>query len=322
VGLGLLLFVPVFLWWNARHEWAAVRFHLASRHDWTVSWKLAARYVLGHAGVLSPVVYAGILIAFAVCARLWRRERHAAAAWVLAFGVLPIAFFLPPSLFTKWTTIREHWDVVGYATGLVGLGAVIDGLGRANGRARRALGIATFATAALASACVAVAVIWPQTAIALGSRPPTRKMLGWARLAQRVRDVRAQWDGPAPTIVTESFTPALCLGFHLRDQAAIHTLDDERNHDYGLADQLEAWGIDETALLREHAGEDVLYVHEYRVEHDEDPIEDPPDRILALCAQVEPIDHVEIAYGGKPVRYFGLFRGTALRATAPPPDRP
>ncbi len=322
IGIGLLLFVPVFLWWNALYEWAAVRFHLASRHEWTASWKLAMRYVLGHAGVLSPAIYAGILFAFVVCARLWRRQRHAAAAWVLSFGVLPIAFFLPPSLFTKWTTMREHWDVVGYATGLLGLAAVIDGLGRADGKARRALGAVTLGTALLASACVAVAVIWPQTAVALGTRPPTRKMLGWTRLAQRVREARAQWDGPPPPIVTESFTPALCLGFHLRDQGLIHTLDNERNHDYGLADQLESWGIDEATLLRQHAGEDVLYVHEYRVDDDEDAIEDPPDRILALCAQVEPIGQVEIAYGGEPVRLFGLFRGRALRATAPPPDEP
>jgi len=321
IGIGLLLFVPVFLWWNARYEWAAVRFHLASRHDWTLSWKLAARYVFGHAGVLSPVIYAGILFAFVVCARLWRRERHAAAAWVLSFGVLPILFFLPPSLFTKWTTIREHWDVVGYATGLLGLAAAIDGLGRAGGKARRTLGVVTFGTAMLVSACVAVAVIWPQTAVVFGTRPPTRKMLGWPELAQRIRDTRAQWDGPAPAVVTESFAPALCLGFHLREKGLIYTLDDERNHEYGLVDQLERWGIDEATLLRKHAGEDVLYVHEYRVERDEDPIEDPPDRILALCAQAEPIGHVEIAYGGEPIRLFGLFRGHGLRATAPPPDR-
>ncbi|MFW6161227.1 MAG: glycosyltransferase family 39 protein [Planctomycetota bacterium] len=321
VGLGLGLFVPVFLWWNAGHEWTAVRFHLGSRHHWTASWTLAARYIFGHARVLSPVIYVGILFAFVVCGRLWWRTRHAAAGWVLAFGVLPILFFLPPSVFTEWTSIREHWDVVGYATGLVGLAAVIDGLGRADGAARRALGVVALVTALLASACVAVAVVWPQTAVALGTRPPTRKMLGWERLADRVRATRAAWDGPPP-IVTGSFTPALCLGFHLRERGAIYTLDHERNHDYGLAHQLELWGIDEAILLRQHAGEDVLYVHEYRVDDDEDAIEDPPDRILTLCAEVEPLGHVAIVYGGQPVRLFGLFRARALRATAPPPDEP
>jgi len=74
LGVGMACFLPVFVAWNWQHGWATLRFHLAARHDWSFSLKTCARYVLGHAGALSPVLYVGVLASLVAAGRAWWRS--------------------------------------------------------------------------------------------------------------------------------------------------------------------------------------------------------------------------------------------------------
>lgn len=180
-GAALALFLPVFLGWQASHGWPATRYHLAARHEWAPSAKRAASYVLNHAASYSPVLWAGAIGALVAAARAaWRGE--ARGALLAGFGLLPIAFFLPPSVGTKNLMVQMHWAAFGYAVGLVALGGVVAG----GGRWRRRLGVAALGVGGLATAAILVGIFCPRLPLAFGMRPPGHRLLPWRELAERL----------------------------------------------------------------------------------------------------------------------------------------
>ena len=136
--IGLGLFVPVFLWGDARQGWPTLRYHLAARHEWHVSTRAATMYVGGHLGAISPVLAIGILWAIVH----WWRRRTWRGLWLASFACVPIAFFLVPSLLTRRTMVRVHWDAPGYAAGILALALILGGRGA---RRRQRTGLATAA---------------------------------------------------------------------------------------------------------------------------------------------------------------------------------
>lgn len=325
-GLGLVLFGSVFVAWNARHGWAAVRFHLAARHTWTFSWARLGGYVLGHLGAISPVICVGVFAAFVGLWRSWRRSARRGDAWLLSFGLVPILFFLVPSLFTKRLLIRVHWDLIGYAVGIVALAGLI--AGQEGGRRRRRLGVASVAAGALITVALFASSFWPALAVAAGTRPPTVKMLGWEELAARVREMEAghglragRWDEPR-FILTSSFHSALCLAFQRGSREGIYTIRSAHDRRYGLTAQLEAWGIDEERALAEHFAHDAIYIHEFRRPDRPGPKDQPRrvyryfealegrtgDRNWLTRHELEPLAEAKVTIAGRTVRRFGLYR--------------
>ncbi|MCX8038328.1 MAG: glycosyltransferase family 39 protein [Candidatus Sumerlaeia bacterium] len=313
IGAGLLLFVPVFVVWNMHHDWASVRYHLASRHEWLVRGEEAAIYVAGHAGLHSPLIWLGVFAGFVAAYRAWRRTGDERAAWVLAFGLLPILFFLVPSVFTRRNLMREHWDAFGYAVGLIGFAAYATDT--TAGVWRRRYASVAAALAALMMAGVAASAIWPALPARLGVRPPARTMLGWQELAEAVAAQRLSRSGEVSFVLTESFPAALCLGFHLNQRTDLYTLDHMRNASYGLVQQLQMWGIDLATLLRDRQGQHALYIFEYRIRKRTGQ-EDEPTRVFRYFHSVEKIADVDIVRGGKRLRHFGLFLARSLKAPA------
>jgi hypothetical protein len=263
VGAGL--FVPVFLIWDHAHGWAAISYHLKSRHHWGFEPSLVRDYVLGHAGAVTPVLLVAVIWALARWAMLWRRG-DARGAWLLSFSVFPVAFFLVPSLGTESFMWRVHWDAVGYATALVALGCLLGGgdlVERVRRRWRR-VSVVGLAVAGLAVAVLIAVAAFPCTALHAGlSRPPLRTVLGWRELAAKVREREEAWSGPDRFIVTESFNTALCLGFHLDRREGIYCLPHSRNRRYGLEEALNEWGIDWQTMVREQTGRPALYVGQW-----------------------------------------------------------
>ncbi len=316
IGVGLLLFVPVFAAWNMHHDWASVRYHLASRHEWLVRGEEAAIYLAGHAGLHSPLIWLGVFAGFAAAWRAWRRTGDERAAWVLAFGLLPILFFFVPSVFTRRDLMREHWDAFGYAAGLIGFAAFATE--KTAGFWQRRYAGAAAAVAALMTAGVAASAIWPALPARLGARPPARTMLGWHELADAVAAQRLQRSGEVSFTLTESFPAALCVGFYLNQRTDLYTLDHMRNASYGLVQQLQTWGMDLQRLLRERQGQNALYIFEYRIRKRTGQ-EDEPTRIFRYFEWVEKIADVDIVRGGKRLRHFGLFFCRSLKT---PPGTP
>ncbi|MFW6163714.1 MAG: glycosyltransferase family 39 protein, partial [Planctomycetota bacterium] len=156
LALGVVLFAPVFLAWNASYGWPAFAYHLGARHEWELKAKHPVQYLLAHAGAYSPLLWVGILVGLVAGCRAWRRG-ELRGAWLAAFGGLPILFFLAPSVLTARSMIRVQWDEMGYATGAVALAATLssEGFRRPAGRAWR-----RFAAAGLALGALVGLVVW------------------------------------------------------------------------------------------------------------------------------------------------------------------
>lgn len=312
VILGAALFAPVFLAWNSRYDWGALRYHLGARHEWVWDADLFGYYFLGHAGVISPALFLAVIVAMVAAWRSWRRGDER-GAWVLSFTLVPVLFFFAPSVFTKRLMVREHWDAIGYAAGIVavaGLVAPRDASSRGQGW-RRGLGVGALGVALLCTVALLVLSGWPSLAVRLGVRAPTDHMLGWRELAGRVRELEASWAGAPPFLVADSFRPALCVGFHLNRHTHIYTLRHERNIRYGLDDQLRERGMDVRDMREAHAGEDAIYLHEYRA--DSSGVEHEPTSVYRFFHKVEPIEDFRVVHGGREVKHFGIFRARDCR---------
>jgi len=323
LGLGSALFVPVFLAWNAGNDWAAIRYHLSSRHHWEFAWGDAVRYVAAHAGAISPLTLVGVLAGFVAAWRSWRRGDWS-AAWVIAFGFLPIAFFLLPSAFTRRGLMRVQWDEVGYAVGTIGFAAAVVGRTGAAGarRAWRRLGVGALVMACAVSGALIIGSRWPRAALGLGLRAPTRQTIGWRELAQRVREIRSSWQGEEPLIVANSFSTLFCLAVHLHQRDGLYTLESRANVRYGLVEELGVWRVDEEHLTqrlgRSAPTLGVLFIDEH-FGTDSDPWHARiPRRIRRSFASVERLEPLVITRGGHMIKHFTLCACRGWRGAAAP----
>jgi len=308
VLIGLALFVPVFLAWDARHGWPALGYHLVARHQWKLSAGLIADHVGTHLLALSPLLVVGV---FWALGRWWplRRRSDWRCSWVAAFGWVPIVFFALPSLFTERRMIRVQWDAVGYAAGIVAFALLLRERGVRGRRLRRRrwLGGAAVGLGATFLSIALVTVMWPSLAFLVGARPLTARMIGWRELADDVRRLQAAPEGRSRFLVTESFRTAFCLSFRLGVREGIYTLAHERNMRYGLEEELSRLGIDEAHMLAERTGQDALYVHEYHFSARRGA-DDPPWRIYRLFSRVEQVGDSPVTLAGRQLRHYGLFR--------------
>jgi len=312
--LGMLLFVPVFLLWDSRNEWTTLRYHLVSRQHWTWKTDGVMEYVLGHLLFISPVLCVGALVALGWA---WRRRRHGDArrAWVAAFGLVPILFFLPPSIFTERFFTREHWDAVGYAAALVALSGYLTDTSAGERSVRRRLIWAKLGVG-LAISISGVALVGglvPNTAARLGIRSTMYRALGWRELASRVQDVLRQNGGERLFLFGDSWITALSMDFYMGGEQHVYTLPHKRNARYGLVEQLERWGLDWRSMVRDHAGQDGLYVHAYGKPRERN-LERLPQAAVRLFAHVERVDDFYVVRGGKRLKHFGLFLCRGLRS--------
>ena len=299
------LFGAVFLLWNAQNEWPTFRYHLGARHKFEFKASRFALYAGAHLGILSPVLCVGVFVAFAGLWRAWRRSGRAHDAWLLCFGLAPIAFFFAPSVFTARSLVRVHWDLIGYATGAVALaGWVVQ-------RPTRKMAVAVLAVAVPIVLALQAACLWPSLAVVAGLRPPTREMLGWAELSSAVAEQERRLGSQPRFIITGSFDSALCLGVTRQSREGIYTIRQSHDRRYGLRQQLTDWGIDEESALVDHFGHDALFVHEFR--HPDAPgPDDDPRRIFRYFEKLDLLADVPISIGGRVVRRFGIYRASQM----------
>lgn len=316
--LGLAMFVPVFLLWDWRNDWTALKYHLVTRHHWVWRTDGGPEYVLGHALFISPVLWVGALAALLWAWRRWRGG-DARGAWVAAFGLAPIAFFLVPSIFTRRHFTREHWDAVGYAAAIVVLaGYLADASAPERSQRRRRLwGNVGVGIALLIGGTVLLGALMPNATARLGVRPTMFRALGWRELSAHVRDVMREHEADHLLLAGDSWITALSLDFYLGGEAHVYTLPNGRNERYGLVEQIHRWGLDWQSLVGGHAGRNVLYVHAY-----DGPEPDPTDYGLSVLprmfALVEPAGDFTVEAGGRQLKCFGLFICRGLRAEVAP----
>ena len=119
VALAFLIFLPVILW-NAQHHWISFSFQIKhglgeSGRAW---WVLLLASILAQIGYVSPVLWAGSV--GAAVRAIKHYAASASARFLVAFGVIPVAFFLLAGLRSPGL---PHWAGVGYAVLLLGVAA-------------------------------------------------------------------------------------------------------------------------------------------------------------------------------------------------------
>ena len=315
VLLGVGLFAPVFLLWNSRNNWAAVRYHLVSRQHWTWKTDGVPEYVFGHLLFISPVLCAAGLAALVWA---WRRGRagDARGAWVAAFGLVPILFFLAPCVFTERFFTREHWDAIGYLGAILALAGWVSDptAGERSARRRLRWGKVALGVAAVLSVGALLAGVLSGPTARLGMRPAMYRTLGWRELARHVDGVRRAHGADQLFLMGDSWITALCLDFYLGNDTHVYALPDRRNARYGLVEELQRWGLDWHSMVRDHAGQDGLFVEAYsrmRSRADQEP---PPAGLQWLFGSVEPAGQFYVERGGRRLKRFGLFICRGLRA--------
>jgi hypothetical protein len=312
--VGAAVFLPVFLVWDHAHGWAAIGYHLKSRHHWSFESVLLRDYTLGHLGAVTPVLLIAVAWALVRWAVLWRRG-DARGAWLVCFSLFPIVFFLVPSIGTQSLMLRVHWDAVGYASALVALGCLLGGddlPGAIAARWRRVTAAGLVLAGCMMAAALVVSLL-PCLGLRLGMRrPPMHRLMGWREVAAAVREREAAWQGPDRFLVTESFRAALCLGFHLNRREGIYCLPHPRNSHYGLGAALRQWGVDWQSMLEEQVGRPALYVGQlyWLRENWERP---PPAYLPAFFPVMAREDSVRILRGHTQVGWAGLYYCEALQ---------
>jgi hypothetical protein len=320
--LGVGLFAPIFLGWNVRHEWPALRYHLGTRHVWEFSPERIAKYLGAHMGAWSPLLCVGIWTGIVGACRRWRRGDWR-GAWLGVFAGLPILFFLAPSILTERRMLRVQWDEMGYATGAIALAATLsaDGFAPSVRRAWRWCAGVGLALGVLTIVAFWVGSVWPGVPMALGVRPPMRQALGWRELAQAVETHSRRYTREPAPLVADSFATMFCVGFHLR-RTDLYTLDHERNAQYGMVGKLADWGADERAFVKAmgRGGGPVLYVHNHEASGKRLRAPEPA-RMRRYFARVEPLETVTVSGAGRIHRSYGLYLCEGWRGLTTPVGR-
>jgi hypothetical protein len=307
LAFGFALFAPVFIAWNMDHDWSVVRYHLSQRHKWStdLGWRPLI-YVGEHAGAWSPVLFCGVWAAFVGAGRAWRRGDRR-SAWPLAFGVVPILFFLGPNLLTQRKLMSLQWDEIGYAAGIIALAGIPDlAAGEAGGCRWRRTRLAALGVAVALTVVIAAAVVWPAFGASLRLHSIAQQTFGWKEAARRLQELEGRWPAKPPVVVGESFRTALCMAYHLGRLDYVYTLDSRWNERYGLRQEITNWKMDE-ARLREHAGGQAIYVLRKRPSK-KDSTEENLRGIDRYFTTVELVNRLDVPTGGEPVWSFLFFR--------------
>jgi 4-amino-4-deoxy-L-arabinose transferase-like glycosyltransferase len=189
--LGLAIFSPVILW-NAQHEWLSFRFQLS--HGLEVKKQVGLRYFgdywAGQAGLVSPLLFLGILWAMAKSASLGfrlKKDRFLLLFWTSAPVLL---FFAGTSLRSK---VEANWPALAYFSALVALAGLAGEEWGRWGRKKRAFAWAAVLIGLLFTVLVHVQPIYAVIPIK-ARRDPTSQLHGWRALGDRLREVARSLD--------------------------------------------------------------------------------------------------------------------------------
>jgi undecaprenyl-diphosphatase len=303
---GLLFFTPV-LWWNSHHGW--IMFQHTSEHfggdapSWGKRFATAGEYILGQAGVVSPVT--GLLVLILAVVGLWsyrrlaRRERY-----LLCFGAVPLLGVLCLSFHQR---IEPNWPaafymsmivlLAGWATGGCDLGPRIDGFRRlfVPGVAVGALGCA---------ATCALPFVLPLTPLHGSKVDPTGRLRGWPQVAQQIETQLASFPDPNRTLLVSvtGRVAAAELAFYMDGNPRVYVYD----ADPVIRSQYELWGGPHNAV-----GHDALLITDAKHQR-------LPESLQHAFERVQHLGDVVVPLGADRRLEFHVWQGSTLKAWPEP----
>ncbi len=201
----LLVSLPVFIW-NAGHGWVTLR-HLAERGDLVSGWGVHPleflKFVGGQLGVISPLLFTGIMAA--VVAGTRTRARSPQIRFLLCL-FLPL--FIGYAVLSLHRAAQPNWTAPCYLAGVILLAAWWPGWSAAHPRWRwlggATIGLALLETIALHN------TLWLHLP---PGKDPLDRARGWKNLAAQVAQLQAAQG--AEILVARTYMTASLLSFYL-----------------------------------------------------------------------------------------------------------
>ncbi len=197
VLLGLLMFFPV-VYWNAQNNWNFIR-HVAylggANEGFTLHVKYLGEYFGSQAGLLSPLVFVMILMAWYTVIKRWRQPGHWMQQYLLCTSLPMIAIFAFLSLHTR---VYGNWPGAGYLTATV-LAAVLFGPDSGKKHNSVKLWFWTIATSTAITAIVLLQVVWPVLPLTTELDRTSTEIYGWKELGVKAHAVHTSMPRPEKT---------------------------------------------------------------------------------------------------------------------------
>ncbi|MCP3677610.1 MAG: glycosyltransferase family 39 protein [Deltaproteobacteria bacterium] len=272
--ISLLVFSPVILW-NIRNGWVTIRHTMGQAHveaGLGFSLDSVLEFVGGQAGLITPLIFLGLLYAVVKCgvaglggfgggafaaggAELSRRKRDYILLFCMSVPVL--LFFLVKSGQGK---VQGNWAAAGYITAFIATGGVWDNIYSRYER-RRGLGKSAitvlFCGALLLSLVATTAVHYPRLLTMAGmkrvlQKAPYNRIVGWEGAGEAVGEVYREMERRNRSfIVGGTYQTASELAFYIPGHPTLYNiyLGNRRMNQYDI------WPGFETLI-----GYDALYV--------------------------------------------------------------
>lgn len=251
--LGAVAWLP--LWWvNADQSGAGLRFQLVERHPWRWHWD-GLWYPVIQALVTTPLIWIGLWLGIG---RVRWRDCAPPQRLLLAAALIPMVGYGLLGMFADNERVSFHWPLVGYLAALPLFAALwVDG----QVRWYRAMWLSLSFGTLLAGAWMTVLANSDGRSAMARWGTLADNFSGWTEVASWIQSIPPAETRPA-RLIADNFMLAAQLGWALPEEPPVWVLDHPLNHKHGRAAQLQTWGIDEEALLREPPAESLLVVEE------------------------------------------------------------
>ena len=212
--VAVLVFSPVLLW-NSEHHWISFAFQYGhgTSPDAVLRWGPWIGFLAGTAMIVSPVLF--VVAVTAVLADKTRRDGP--TAYLSAFFLLPLAFFVWKGLFHK---IELNWAAVAFPAATVLAAGFI---------ARRGLG-KTLAAALACALLLSLAIRFPVEMGLPAKWNPLNRLYANRAAVQALLALRR----PAEPLLADHYTTASLLRFYAPDHPVVRIPTPSRYSQYDL----------------------------------------------------------------------------------------
>ncbi len=246
------------LWFNALHDWSALRFQILERNPW---WFQSSGLWIA----LEQVVVATPLLACAIVAawrQAWRQRAEAPFDLMWVWGIGIVGFYLLAGLFADNERTRIHWPLPGYLPLLLAVPALLQRWQLQRGW-RRLIAVGCLASTVLGVAFVLAVLALAASNSALQQRTAAHVLgtgfLGWPQTLQQAKRLAAALPEDS-VIIADNFLLGAQLDFALAGARPIYVLDHPRNVRHGRQTQLAIWQRDEDHLFEQAWSRGLLVV--------------------------------------------------------------
>jgi 4-amino-4-deoxy-L-arabinose transferase-like glycosyltransferase len=332
-GWGAAGAIPILVW-NRAHDWVSFRHVVEQTTGGQVPWWQSAGELLGsQAGVVSPLLFAGLVVGIVAAGRRGLGGRQAGPLLLFWTSGPVLVLFVLWSLAAK---VQANWPAPAYFTAAIAAAAWVreqleDRQRRAAGR-RKALLVVSGASIILGVALQG-AVLEPRPVRALGKAlndlaeqpgiapvapwlrgagrllaegaDPCKRLCGWRALAARVSATQAAMAGSSPPfIVSDRYQLASLLAFYVDGRPRTYTASLG-----GRLSQYDIWG----GLAALHGRDGIFVTYGYQ------PL---PEAVERAFRRVEVEPRVVVMDDGRLLHGFYIVRGYDFQGFPPPAAAP